>query len=440
MTVRVMKLREAEPGLIAKIKLRSRLDISGIKASVEEIIKSVKERGDKAIFEFYERFYGKKVLDSLRVSESEFEKAWSSVSEGFIKAVEYAAKNIKRFHEEQKPKDLWFIEIEKGVFIGQITRPIESVGIYVPGGKAFYPSTALMTVIPAQVAGVSKIVVATPPAPDGSIDPHILVVLDYLGVREVFKVGGAHAVAALAFGTESVPRVEKIVGPGGLWFTAAKQIIREYADVDIDFIAGPSEILVIADETADPEYIAWDLISQLEHDEAAAAVLVTPSLSLAERVKEIIENLTERIARNSVVKKALEAYSAIIVTDSLDEAIEFANDYAPEHLEIHVSDELLFQVLSKVKNAGSIFLGKYSTVPLGDYVVGTNHVLPTGGWAKKRGSLGTLDFMKVIDVVYVADPASLERLAGHLKEISLVEGLPNHYEAVKARVEKPKKA
>ncbi|MGC8909966.1 MAG: histidinol dehydrogenase [Infirmifilum sp.] len=437
MAIRVVKLREADPGLLTRIKLRSRLDISGIRTSVEEIMKSVRERGDKAILEFYERFYGKRVLESLRVSENEFKKARSAVSERFIKAVEYAAKNIKRFHEEQKPKDSWFIEIERGVFIGQVTRPIESVGVYVPGGKAFYPSTALMTVIPAQVAGVSKIVATTPPAPDGSVDPHILVVLDYLGVREVFKVGGAHAVAALAFGTESVPRVEKITGPGGLWFTAAKQIIKEYTDVDIDFLAGPSEILVIADETADPEYVARDLISQLEHDEAAAAVLVTPSPSLAERVKEIVETLVEKIPRSDIVKKALEAYSAIVVTDSLDEAIEFANDYAPEHLEVHVSDSLLFQVLSRIKNAGSIFIGKYGPVPLGDYVVGTNHVLPTGGWAKKRGSLGALDFMKLIDVTYVADPTSLEKLASHLKELSLVEGLPNHYEAVRARVSKP---
>ncbi len=436
MAIRIVKLREADPGLLTRIKLRSRLDITGIRAGVEEIIKSVKERGDKAILEFYERFYGKRVLESLRVSENEFKKAWSAVSERFVKAVEYAAKNIRRFHEEQKPKDSWFIEVERGVYIGQVTRPIESVGVYVPGGKAFYPSTALMTVIPAQVAGVNEIVVTTPPAPDGSVDPHILVALDYLGVREVFKVGGAHAVAALAFGTESVPRVEKIVGPGGLWFTAAKQIIKEYADVDIDFLAGPSEILVIADETADPEYVARDLISQLEHDEAAAAVLVTPSLSLAERVKEVVETLVEKIPRSDIVKKALEAYSAIVVTDSLDEAIEFVNDYAPEHLEVHVSDSLLFQVLSRVKNAGSVFLGKYSPVPLGDYVVGTNHVLPTGGWAKKRGSLGVLDFMKVIDVTYVADPSSLEKLASHLKELSLVEGLPNHYEAVRTRVGK----
>ena len=436
MAIRIVKLREADPGLLTRIKLRSRLDITGIRAGVEEIIKSVKERGDKAILEFYERFYGKRVLESLRVSENEFKKAWSAVSERFVKAVEYAAKNIRRFHEEQKPKDSWFIEVERGVYIGQVTRPIESVGVYVPGGKAFYPSTALMTVIPAQVAGVNEIVVTTPPAPDGSVDPHILVALDYLGVREVFKVGGAHAVAALAFGTESVPRVEKIVGPGGLWFTAAKQIIKEYADVDIDFLAGPSEILVIADETADPEYVARDLISQLEHDEAAAAVLVTPSLSLAERVKEVVETLVEKIPRSDIVKKALEAYSAIVVTDSLDEAIEFVNDYAPEHLEVHVSDSLLFQVLSRVKNAGSVFLGKYSPVPLGDYVVGTNHVLPTGGWAKKRGSLGVLDFMKVIDVTYVADPSSLEKLASHLKELSLVEGLPNRYEAVRTRVGK----
>jgi len=296
-----------------------------------------------------------------------------------------------------------------------------------------------MTIIPAQVAGVNKVVVATPPAPDGSVDPHILVVLDYLGIREVFKVGGAHAVAALAFGTESIPRVEKIVGPGGLWFTAAKQIIREYADVDIDFLAGPSEILVIADETANPEFVARDMISQLEHDEAAAAILVTPSPSLAEKVKEIIENLVGRITRSNIVKKALETYSAIILTESLDEAIEFANDYAPEHLEIHVSSSLLFQVLLKVKNAGSIFLGEHSPVPLGDYVVGTNHVLPTGGWARKRGALGTLDYMKVIDVTYVADPRTLEKLVSHLKEISLVEGLPNHYEAVKARLEELKK-
>ncbi|MEZ0394787.1 MAG: histidinol dehydrogenase [Desulfurococcaceae archaeon] len=433
--VKVISLSEASPEELRKLLARSAVEVEEIKDKVVNMLLDVKRRGDQAILEFYEKFYGKKVISELRISKEEFDAAWSKVSEEYIEAVKFAANNIRRFHEVQKPREAWFIEIDRGIWAGQIVRPLESVGVYVPGGRASYPSTALMTIIPAQVAGVKEIVVTTPPREDGSVDPHILVTLDVLGVRNAFKVGGVHAVAALAFGTQTIPKVEKIVGPGGLWFTAAKHVIRSYADVDIDFIAGPSEILVLADDTADPLFVAYDIISQLEHDPAAAGVLVTTSKSLAMKVKEILESVITTLPRSEIIAKALDSNGAIVLAKDLDEAIDFVNKYAPEHLEILVSSDNLFKVLAKIMNAGSIFLGPYSTVPLGDYLIGPNHVLPTSGWAKRRGGLGVLDFVKVIDVTYVVDREALIKYNKYLKILTEAEGLPNHYNALKTRLE-----
>ncbi|MEM4482024.1 MAG: histidinol dehydrogenase [Desulfurococcaceae archaeon] len=434
----IVRLKEASPETLKRIIERSRLEIEKIRRNVEEIILDVKNRGDEAIAEFYAKFYGKGVVDetSTRVLKDEVELAWRRVSEEFIGAIEVAAKNIRRFHEMQRPKDTWFLEAYSGVWIGQVARPLESVGVYVPGGRASYPSTALMTVIPAQVAGVERIVATTPPRENGTVDPHVLVALDYLGVSEIYRVGGAHAVAALTFGTKTVPRVEKIVGPGGIWFAAAKQLIKNFSDVGIDFVAGPSEILIFADGTSDPLTVAYDLISQLEHDVSAAGVVVTTDELFAEKVKSAIERLIRIVPRADIVAEALKSYSAIIVAETVEEAVEFINKYAPEHLEIQVEESSLFKVLSKIKNAGSIFLGKHSAVSLGDYIIGTNHVLPTGGLAKHRGGLSVIDYLKLIDVVYVADSRSLGALKDHIKALARVEGLPNHYKAVEHRATK----
>jgi histidinol dehydrogenase len=428
---KIIHLKKAEMESIERVLRRAQTDISKIEQDVRKIIEDVKTKGDIAIIEFYKKMLNIEI--DVKIHEDEFEKARERVSREFIEALEFASDNIREFHRMQKPKP-WIYEMRRGIYVGQIVRPIESVGVYIPGGKAAYPSTALMTVIPAMEAGVKRIVATTPPDNDGSINPHVLTALDFLGVKEAYRVGGAHAVAAMAFGTESVPKVNKIFGPGGIWFTAAKMLVRD--SVDIDFIAGPSEILILADETADPKYIALDLISQLEHDVSTSAVLVTTSEAIAEKVDRIMSELIEKVERAEIVKKAYGEYGAIVVASDLYEAVAFANEYAPEHLEIHVSPEKIMDVLSKVNNAGSIFVGKYAPVPLGDYVLGPNHVLPTGGWAKARGGLSILDYLKIIDVAYV-EPSVLPELGKHLKVLAGFEGLVNHYKAVEARIDNP---
>jgi histidinol dehydrogenase len=430
---KLIYLDRVDRSVLDKILRRAQLDISRVEGDVRKIIEDVKARGDKAIVEFYKKMYNVEI--DVKVHPEEFEKAYEVVSRDFIEAVEYASSNIREFCRLQKPKS-WIHEIRRGVYVGQLVRPVESVGIYVPGGRAAYPSTVLMTAIPALEAGVENIVVTTPPDERGLVNPHVLVALDLLGIRRVYRVGGAHAVAAMSFGTESVPRVQKIVGPGGIWFTAAKAIVRNMGVVDIDFIAGPSEVLVLADDTADPEYVAYDLISQLEHDVYASAVLVTTSENLAKRVDELMSKLVESVERSEIVKRAYSEYGAIIVARDIDQAVEFINEYAPEHLEIHVAPDTAFSVLSKIRNAGSIFIGKYTPVSLGDYILGPNHVLPTGGWAKFRGGLSVLDFLKFIDIAMVVDLNVLEEVAKYVRVLATSEGLTNHYKAVEVRLKK----
>ena len=382
----------------------------------------MKRRGDLAIREFYEKFYKIPASTQIRVSREEFEKAYEEVPSKLVESLERAKENIEHFHREQLPKKLWMCEVEPGVYVGQTWKPIDSVGVYIPGGKAPYPSTALMTTIPAKVVGVPKIIACTPPSRGYNVNPSILVALDIVGVKEVYRVGGAHAIAAMAYGTETIPRVEKIVGPGGIWASVAKLIVQ--CDVAIDFIAGPTEIIIIADETANPKLIALDLLAQAEHDQYASAILLTPSRKVALKVKEFMENLASKSPRREILTKSLTNNCLILIVKDLDEAIEFTNEYAPEHLEVIVNTDSEV-VLSKIKNAGSISIGTYTPAALGDYVVGTNHVLPTSGWARRRGGLGVLDYMKIIDVQYVT-PQGFKRIAGDAITIADFEGFFGH--------------
>lgn len=436
--LRVVRLREfrREKRLMEQIMKRSTLDMGSVEDDVRNIIEDVKQRGDKAIIEFYKNFFGTDALlkKGIRVSQDEIEEAYEAVSPEVVESLEVAKSNIERFHRKQLPKDAWFMEIADGVIIGQTWRPIESVGIYVPGGRASYPSTALMLGVPARVAGVPKIVACTPPKRDGSVDPAVLVALDIAGVKEINRVGGAHAIAAMAFGTESVSKVLKVVGPGNVWVSTAKKLLRDV--IDIEFIAGPSEILIIALDDADPYYVAKDMIAQAEHDPNSAAVAVVLSAEMGNRVREIIEDEVRKAPRKEIVIEALNKYGLIVIADNEDEAIDFANDYAPEHLEILTNkiDEAL-NIMKGIMNAGSIFIGNYATVPMGDYVTGTNHTLPTGGYAKVRGALSVLDFIKIIDVQIISRNG-VKSLGPHAITLAKAEGLENHAGAVSARLTK----
>ncbi len=432
----VRKLKELDEDTRKRILARSALNLELVKDKVAEIIEDVRKRGDAAILDFYRSFFGREVLtqDNLRVSEEEVREAYEKVSDELIEALKVARKNIETFHRSQLPREIWFTEVVSGVLVGQVWRPIDSVGIYVPGGKANYPSTALMLAIPARVVGVSRIVATTPPRPDGSVSPPTLVALDLAGVKEVYKVGGAHAIAALAYGTQTIKKVRKVVGPGNIWVATAKHLLRGV--VDIDFIAGPSEVLILALEDAEPEYVVRDLIAQAEHDQLASAILVTTSPNLAKEVATRLEEVVREVPRSEIVRESLSNYGSILITEDLDEAIEFVNEYAPEHLEILTQDvSKAFSILSKVRNAGSIFIGNGTPVAMGDYITGTNHTLPTGGNATTRGSLSVFDYIKIIDV-QIVNEEGIKTLGPHAITIANSEGLYNHAESIKVRLSK----
>lgn len=382
---------------------------------VREIIEDVKTRRDEALRDLTKKFDGVD-LTNLRVTEEEFKEAKENSS--LRRALERAQRNIKGFHEEQLKED-WFIK-KDGASLGQIFRPLNRVGCYVPGGRAAYPSTVLMTVIPAQVAGVKEIACITPPNREGKANNAVLLACDLLGIREVYKVGGAQGIAALAYGTESIPRVDKIVGPGNIYVTAAKLLLSDR--VAIDFPAGPSEVLIIADSTADPEFIALDMLAQGEHDPLARSVLVSTSEVLANQVVEKIRGRTSNPGN-----------MAVLIADSINEAAEFSNRYAPEHLEIHVANP--DAVLERIENAGSIFIGSFTPVALGDYASGTNHVLPTQGWARAYSGLGVKDFIKEISVQHF-DKSALEKISETVITLAEKEGLPYHAESLRRRLEK----
>ncbi|MCY6371633.1 histidinol dehydrogenase [Clostridium ganghwense] len=396
--------------------------------SVENILDDVRQNGDIALIKYTNKFDSENInSQNVKVTVDEIKKAYEVVDKKFIDAIKLAKENIWFYHEKQKQK-AWMTTKEDGIILGQQVRALESVGIYVPGGTAAYPSSVLMNTIPAKVAGVRKVVMVTPPSEDGSINPNILVAADIAKVDEIYKAGGAQAVAALAYGTESIPKVDKIVGPGNIYVAMAKRSV--YGFVDIDMIAGPSEILVIADKTGDAKYIAADLMSQAEHDILASSILVTTSQELAKKVKEELEKQVQCLERKDIILSSLKNYGGIIVVDNIKEAIEMANIIAPEHLEVMVDEPFL--LLGEIKNAGSIFLGKYSPEPLGDYIAGPNHVLPTSGSAKFFSPLSVDDYIKKSSFIYYSQQG-LAKVKDEVVTIAETEGLTAHANSIKVR-------
>lgn len=400
-----------------------------IRQSVEAILADVRNRGDAALLELTERFDGVKLqATELVVTAQEIAQARSLLEGEVAQALRYAAERIEAFHRHALPRS-WWVEDRNGSLLGQQVRPLERVGIYVPGGRAVYPSTMLMTAIPAKVVGVREIVLASPPAGDKSLHPAVLVAAEIAGVTEVYRVGGAQAIAALAFGTETIRRVDKIVGPGNIYVALAKQ--RVFGQVGIDTVAGPSEVVVVADEGAEPEWVAADLLAQAEHDPMARAVLLTPSAALIARVARALERQLARLNRREIARQALQENGALVLTRSLEEAFVLANRLAPEHLELLVEDP--FGWLPQVRNAGAIFLGRCTPEVVGDYVAGPNHVLPTAGTARFASGLGVEDFVKRSSLIHYS-PKGLEEAWPHLSVLARVEELQAHGEAARRRL------
>jgi len=428
--MKIVRLAEDSAELIIeRLEQRGRFSIESVEDEVQKIIDNVRSLGDQAVLGYTKCFDGVDLeVDDLKVQEDEFKKAYASLRKGEIDAIRSAARNI-RLHSTRQRVELGFQETEKGVKVAQILRPIGRVGIYAPGGKAIYPSSVLMTAIPAKVAGVRVIILCTPPSKDGKIASSILVAAREAGVDAVFKVGGAQAVAAMAYGTESIPKVDKIVGPGNIYVMAAKILVSR--DVAIDNPAGPSEIMILADEAANPRFIAVDMIAQCEHGSDALAVLVTTSDTLARSVVEQMGQM-KAVKRRKIVEKALEEGCWIFLASSVQEAVKLVNRLAPEHLEILVKEPT--PLLDKVENAGAIFVGEYSPVAAGDYAVGSNHVLPVGGYARTYSGLSIRDFTKTIDVVSCTKDG-LHRLEKTIRALADLEGLEMHGKSVSVRLE-----
>ncbi|MEI7883943.1 MAG: histidinol dehydrogenase [Clostridia bacterium] len=426
--IRVIKTNETEKISLLIKQLHCREE--SVVENVCEILGIVEKEGLKGVLELTKRFDGANLTkDSWLVSEAEFQSAYASVDEEFLIALRKAIMNIQDFHLKQVKKSWWQID-NQGNYTGQLIRPLERVGCYVPGGTAAYPSSVLMTVIPAKVAGVKETIVVSPPSKEGIINPYTLVAARECGADKVYKVGGAQAIGALAYGVEGLDRVQKIVGPGNIFVTMAKKQV--YGQVDIDMLAGPSEILVIADATAKANYVAADLLSQAEHDIRAAAMLITTSLELAEEVKTELQEQLALLKRKNIAALSLKTNGAIIIVDSLEEAVDIANKIAPEHLELAV--EAPFELLGKVENAGAIFLGHHSPEPLGDYYAGPNHVLPTGGTAKFYSSLNTDMYIKKSSIIcYTKD--GLKKVGKDVIKLATVEGLEAHANAIRVRME-----
>ena len=396
--------------------------------TVSAIVEHVKEDKDEALFSYTLQFDKAEInAENVQVSQEEIEEARAQIDPKLFAIMEKSMENIREYHQRQILQS-WFSSKPDGTILGQKITALESVGVYVPGGKAAYPSTVLMNIIPAKVAGVERIVMVTPPGKDGKVNPVTLTAAHLAGVTEVYKVGGAQAVAALAFGTESTPRVNKIVGPGNIFVALAKKAV--YGHVSIDSIAGPSEILVLADETANPRYVAADLLSQAEHDELASAILVTTSMELAEAVSKEVDHLLKTLSRREILEKSLENYGYLLIARSLDEAIETANEIASEHLEIVTKNP--FEVMTKIRNAGAIFIGPYSSEPLGDYFAGPNHVLPTNGTAKFFSPLGVDDYVKKSSIIYYSKEA-LEAVHTEIEAFAESEQLTAHANSIRVR-------
>lgn len=429
--MKIIKLDEqSKQNILADLLKRDPNNYDSYAGTVQQIVDDVKNRKDRAVFEYTEKF-DKAVTnqDNIRVTEEEIKEAMDQVEPELLAVMKKAMTNIRSYHEMQV-RHSWFDSKPDGTLLGQKITALESVGVYVPGGKAAYPSSVLMNIIPAKVAGVKHIVMVTPPGRDGKVNPVTLTAAHLAGATEVYKVGGAQAVAALAFGTESIPRVNKIVGPGNIFVALAKKAV--YGHVSIDSIAGPSEILVIADESANPRYVAADLLSQAEHDELASAILVTTSMELAEQVSKQAEAFVETLSRKEILQKSLDNYGYILVVDTLEEAVETANEIASEHLEIVTKNP--FEVMTKIQNAGAIFIGEYSSEPLGDYFAGPNHVLPTNGTAKFFSPLSVDDFIKKSSVIYYSREA-LEPIHKDIIKFAEAEHLTAHANSIRVRFE-----
>ena len=422
--------KETAENILENMLKRSPTQYGTYEAAVNEIVTAVREKKDAAVFSYTEKFDGAKLdASSVEVTEEEVEEAYRQVDEGLIDVIRKARANILAYHEKQK-ENSWFTSAEEGTLLGQKVTPLNRVGVYVPGGKAAYPSSVLMNVLPAQVAGVREICMVTPCNRVGKVNPVVLAAAKEAGVQRIFKIGGAQAVAALAYGTESIPKVDKIVGPGNIYVALAKKAV--YGNVSIDSIAGPSEILVLADETANPRFVAADLLSQAEHDELASAILITTSRRLAEQVDAEIRKFLETLSRREIMEKSLDNFGYLLVAESKAEAIETVNQIAPEHLEIVTANP--FEDMMKVRNAGAIFLGENSCEPLGDYFAGPNHILPTNGTAKFFSPLSVDDFVKKSSVIYYSREA-LEKIHGDIEAFAKAEQLTAHANSIAVRFE-----
>ncbi len=429
--MRTLKLTsDTKKNLLEDLLKRSPNNYTQYEASVNAIIEKVRAEKDAAVFAYTKQFDGADInASNVRVTEEEIKEAYTLVDEKLLNVMRKSLENIRVYHEKQKQYS-WFDSRPDGVMLGQKVTALASAGVYVPGGKAAYPSSVLMNVVPAKVAGVEKIVMTTPCNKEGKVNPATLVAATEAGVTEIYKVGGAQAIAALAFGTESIPKVDKIVGPGNIYVALAKKAV--FGHVSIDSIAGPSEILVLADETSNPRYVAADLLSQAEHDELASAILITTSETLAKKVSEEVDKFVTELSRKAIIEKSLENYGYILIADSEEEAIDTANEIASEHLEILMKNP--FEVMMKIKNAGAIFLGEYASEPLGDYFAGPNHILPTNGTAKFFSPLGVDDFIKKSSIISYSREA-LEPVYKDIMQFATSEQLTAHANSIKVRFE-----
>lgn len=422
--------QNARENLLENLLKRSPGQYEEYEAVVAEILENVKKDGDRAVFAYTKEFDHADICEeNVRVTKEEIEEAYTLVDPGLLTIIRKALDNIRTYHEKQL-RYSWFDSKPDGTMLGQKVTPLKRVGVYVPGGKAVYPSSVLMNIVPAKVAGVEEILMVTPPGQDGRITPNTLVAANEAGVSTIYKSGGAQAIGALAYGTKSIPRVDKIVGPGNIFVALAKKAV--YGHVGIDAVAGPSEILVIADETANPRFVAADLLSQAEHDELASAILVTTSETLAGQVAGEVDAFIKELSRSEIIRKSLDNYGYILITDTMDDAVEIANEIASEHLEIQTKNP--YDVMMKIRNAGAIFIGEYSSEPLGDYFAGPNHVLPTNGTARFFSPLSVDDFVKKSSIIAYSREA-LEAVHEDIEQFARAERLTAHANSIKVRFE-----
>ena len=429
--MRIQKLNsDTKKNLLEDLLKRSPNNYGQYEASVKEILDKVKEEKDAAVFAYTAKFDGAELTaDTIEVTDAEIEEAYAQVDDTLLTVIRKAKDNIESYHAKQR-QNSWFDSKPDGTILGQKITPLHRVGVYVPGGKAVYPSSVLMNVMPAKVAGVDEIIMVTPPGKNGKVSPNTLVAAKEAGVDKIYKVGGAQAIAALAYGTESIPKVDKIVGPGNIYVALAKKAV--YGHVSIDSIAGPSEILVVADETANPRYVAADLLSQAEHDELASAILVTTSEKLAHEVSDQVDGFLKELSRAEIISKSLDNYGYILLADTMEDMIDVANEIASEHLEIQTKNP--FEVMTKIRNAGAIFIGEYASEPLGDYFAGPNHILPTNGTAKFFSPLSVDDFIKKSSIISYSREA-LQKVHKDIESFAKAEQLTAHANSIHVRFE-----